>query len=281
MRPVTLTPESGCKLHQPPLLSLQDEARLPADVDLPTSIEAAVWKGNSFWRVDTPGLSTGFAALDAQLPGGGWPASSVTDLLQPQAGLFEWRLLGPALARATEDGGQLLLIGPPLHPHLPGLRKHGLDERKVVWVDVSAPAERLWATEQAIKANPKGAIVAWLPHARQEQIRRLQVCAQGNEAPVFLFRPASEATESSAAPLRLLLELGSAGTIKVRILKRRGPVHEGVITLEELPPSLSRVLTHRLKRAPIPHETLLPESDHAVLGGSDLPQLSSHEAGRA
>jgi protein ImuA len=48
-----------------------------------------------------------------------------------------------------------------------------LDERQFVWVQAELPAERLWVTEQLIKSNSAGAIVSWLPHARQEQLRRL------------------------------------------------------------------------------------------------------------
>ena len=66
--------------------------------------------------------------------------------------------------------------GPARHPHLPGLLHEGLDERKLVWICAEAPSERMWVTEQLIKSNAAGAIVAWLPQARQEQLRRLQVC---------------------------------------------------------------------------------------------------------
>ena len=71
-------------------------------------------------------------------------------------------------------GDQVVVVGPPRHPHLPGLLHEGLDERHLVWIQADLPAERLWATEQLIKANAAGAIVAWLPQARQEQLRRLQ-----------------------------------------------------------------------------------------------------------
>jgi protein ImuA len=46
--------------------------------------------------------------------------------------------------------------------------------------------ERLWATEQILQAGPVGAVLAWLPQARPEQIRRLQIHAQSCDAPVFL-----------------------------------------------------------------------------------------------
>ena len=36
----------------------------------------AVWRGSDCARV-APGVSTGFAELDAHLPGGGWPTGAI------------------------------------------------------------------------------------------------------------------------------------------------------------------------------------------------------------
>lgn len=188
---------------------------------------------------------------------------------------FEWRLLGPALAAqaaatspssSSLDDRTLLLIGPPLHPHLPGLRKHGLQPSQVVWVDVSSMAERLWAIEQAIKANPAGGIVAWLPQARPEHLRRLQVCAARCDGPVFIVRPASARLEPSAAPLRVLVRPGvTDGAMVLDIVKRRGLPHEGGIVLSALPASLNRVLVHRLGQPQGEPAPLQEETDHALL----------------
>jgi protein ImuA len=49
-------------------------------------------------------VSSGFTLLDSQLPGGGWPTHSLTELLMPQAALCEWRLLGPALPSLIDSG---------------------------------------------------------------------------------------------------------------------------------------------------------------------------------
>jgi error-prone DNA polymerase len=34
-----------------------------------------IWRGNQLGTVSVPSLPTGFAALDAELPGGGWPVA--------------------------------------------------------------------------------------------------------------------------------------------------------------------------------------------------------------
>src|SRR5688572_12887755 len=56
----------------------------------------SVWRGRSRAAVET--FPTGFAALDAGLPGGGWPRHGLVEILTPQPGVGELYLLLPALA---------------------------------------------------------------------------------------------------------------------------------------------------------------------------------------
>ncbi|CAN7388156.1 translesion DNA synthesis-associated protein ImuA [Variovorax sp. LjRoot84] len=215
---------------------------------LPSSVEAAIWRGSDLGASSAPTVASGHDDLDALLPGGGWPSRSLTELLQPQPALTEWRLLAPAMRATSAAGKEIVVIGPPKSPHLPGLRDEGIDERHVIWIHAATPAERLWTTEQLIKANAAGMVVAWLPQARQEQIRRLQVCALGCDCPVFLCRPASVARESSAAPLRLQVTYGVDWELHVHILKRRGSTHDGMVRLPSVPRGLAPLLTPRLAK---------------------------------
>lgn len=222
----------------------------PFDVGLlPSNVSQAIWRGTEVGQAGKVVVSTGFEALDAQLPGGGWPCNSLTELLQPQPSLCEWRLLSPALARLVTTGGQILLVGPPKRPHVPGLVKLGIAEKNLVWIVADTPAERLWTTEQLVKANPRGgAILAWLPQARAEQIRRLQVHAQSCDCPVFLFRPEAVQLDASPAPLRVLATLGTDWQLQVYILKRKGALMDGFISLLSIPATLASVFTPRLMR---------------------------------
>lgn len=228
--------------------SLPSEGPADASLDLPPEIEQAVWRGCDLGLQAGRVLSSGFAALDAELPGGGWPCGALTEVLSAQPAVLEWRLVGPSLAAAVAAGRPVVVIGPPRTPHLPGLRHLGLDATQLIWIQAEAPAQRLWCAEQLIQSGACGALLAWLPQARPEQIRRLQVAALGLEAPVFLFRPAAAQHESSAAPLRLLCGFGADWTLQVRLLKRRGPVHEGALTLASIPGGLASVLTPRTRQ---------------------------------
>jgi len=237
----------------------------PFDVrQLPGGVSQAIWRGTEVGQASQAVASTGFEVLDAELPGGGWPFNAITEVLMPQPSLCEWRLLSPALAGLVSTGGQILLVGPPKRPHASGLVKLGIAERNLVWIVADTPAERLWSTEQLVKANPRGgAILAWLPQARPEQLRRLQVHAQSCDCLIFLFRPEAAQRDASPAPLRVLAALGKDWELDVRILKRKGALLEDAIALASIPSTLSRVLTPRLMR---PSELIAKQEASLALG---------------
>jgi protein ImuA len=216
---------------------------------LPGSVAQALWRGTHLAQAGQAVVSSGWAALDAQLPGDGWPCNALTELLQAQPALCEWRLLAPALAGLAAGGGHILLVGPPKRPHVPGLVQLGMAEKSIVWIAADTPAERLWSTEQLVKANPRGsAILAWLPQARAEQLRRLQVHAQACDCPVFLFRPEAAQLDASPAPLRVLTTLGPDWSLHVQLLKRKGALLDGPLVLPSVPGTLASVLPPRLLR---------------------------------
>lgn len=248
--------------------------------ELPNSVVQAIWRGNEIGSPGTSAIATGFDELNANLPGGGWPFNSLTEVLQSQPSLCEWRLLSPALASLVAGGGQLLLVGPPKRPHVPGLMKLGITDRSLVCITADTPAERLWTTEQLVKANPRGgAILAWLPQARSEQIRRLQVHAQSCDCPVFLFRPEAVQQEASPAPLRVLASLGQDWTLQVKILKRKGSAIDQPVSVLSVPGTLSNYFTPRLMR---PSQSLgMSENSNVVALGSTATrrrarQLATH-----
>lgn len=244
VQPVTLRRDQ----NEPAPLERKARPRLaPASGALPPHVEAAIWRGDELGTQVTTVVSTGHAPLDRELPGGGWPCHSLTEVLCPQPSTLEWRLLGPALRQVVADGRQVVVIGPPKFPHLPGLQHEGIDAQHLVWLKAETPAERLWCTEQLVRANAAGAVLAWLPQARQEQLRRLQVRAQASDGPVFLFRPAATQREASPAPLRVMAGAGADWELLIHVFKRRGPVHDGTVVLPSIPGGLASVLTPRMR----------------------------------
>ena len=217
------------------------DARVPLVRSLPAALAGAVWMGDELGGAPPPTTSTRFSELDGLLPGGGWPLTGVTEVLLPQAGMAEWRLLLPALAAVATPTKPLLLISPPHVPFLGGLRRYGLMEGALVLAKPSRPADRLWAAEQAAKAEGLAGVIAWLPQVRSEQVRRLQTAAAQSGFPLVLIRPDTAQHESSPAPLRLQVRTEGLESLQVHVLKRRGTQHDGWITLAALPPGFDQL----------------------------------------
>lgn len=260
-------PWAGPAPQRPAPLLLSPQPALPTG--------ATLWRGSELGPCHSRTRPTGFAALDAELPGQGWPCGALTEVLQAQSAVLEWRLTAPALRTPQHDGGRLALIGPPRTPHAPGLHHSGLAPERLVWVQADSPQERLWATEQCLRSQAFDAVLAWLPQARPEQIRRLQVGSGGFEGLVFLFRPEAARHEASAAPLRLLAQAGLDWTLEVQLLKRRGPAHEAPLQLASVPGTLARVLTPRMRQP----SRLLPAQEHRhVVGRPAAPAPARQRA---
>ena len=199
-----------------------------------------VWRG-ALSRAEIPAVSTGYPALDEQLPGGGWPTGALSELLSGTEGVGELQLLLPALGALSWAGKRIVWLAPPHLPYAPALAMAGLDLAQLAVVRARGRRDALWAAEQVLRARSCHALVAWLRHARYDELRRLAVAAEGSPALVAIFRPRAACAESSPAALRLALEPQA-----VHILKRRGAPAAAPLRLPIHRPC------HALGRAPFP-----------------------------
>ncbi|HMK86374.1 MAG TPA: translesion DNA synthesis-associated protein ImuA [Steroidobacteraceae bacterium] len=183
--------------------------------------------------------STGRSGLDARLPGGGWPAASLVEVLLDAAGLAaglgEVQLFLPALAQGQRQGdGEprwLVWIAPPHEPFAPALAQQGIELGRFLVVRPATATEALWAAEQALGSGVCAAVLLWLKGSDERWLRRLKLAAEAGGALAVLFRPERHRFESSPATLRLLLTRGREEPL-LEILKvqggRPGPVESEV-----------------------------------------------------
>lgn len=177
-----------------------------------------VWRGQSPHVDDTGAQPTGHAALDAQLPFGGWPDAALTEILSVRPGLGELTLLWPTLARLTAAGERVVLIGPPFLPYPHAWLQAGVDLGRLSLMQVKSQ-DVLWTAEQCLRSGSCGAVLCWPGRADDRALRRLQVAAETGQTLAFAFRHQREAVNASPAALRLVLE----GTPQqLRVLKCRG-----------------------------------------------------------
>jgi hypothetical protein len=180
----------------------------------------AIWRGGDC-APEPSALPSGFAALDAALPGRGWPQGALTEILLEREGIGEIRLTLPALARVQAEGRDVVWIAPPLSPYAPALAVAGLDLARLYVVHCREPKDALWAFDQALRAPECGAAFAWLPTHDERALRRLQVAAREGRTWGVLWRRPGQRGNAAAAPLRLALA-PHAEQLAVHVLKRRG-----------------------------------------------------------
>ena len=202
---------------------------------------------------------TGHDALDAELPGGGWPVAGLIELLLARPGCGELRLLAPALAPLTQ-----LWVAPPFVPYAPALAALGLAPARLVVATPDDAADAGWAAEQALRSGTLGAVLWWQGQTRaatlSATLRRLHLAAEGGRTPLFALRPAATRVQASPAPLRLALEAAGPSRLAVEVFKRRGPPMAASLELR-LPGPLHRSGHRAASHAPTP----VTREDHAVV----------------
>jgi protein ImuA len=215
------------------------------ELGMSSRLQRQLWRGNQFSDADSGVVSSGHRKLDRVLPGAGWMTGVLTEVLVEDSGVGEMRLLARTLRELTTiKGRSAVFVAPPWKPFLTAFRAWGIETEKLFWV--KAPDDQaLWAAEQSLKQKGIGAVLIWLPKVRPEAVRRLQVAAQESQALAFLFRPIEAASQSSAAPLRMICrpvlpddaqtmnrrEWMQQVMLEIDIIKRRGPLLEKPLRL--------------------------------------------------
>ena len=202
-----------------------------------------VWRGGELGHAAQPTVPTGHARLDAELPGGGWPTGTLSEVLHDGVGLGEVTFLAGALARAT--GERLLAwINPPHLPYAPALAQAGLPLERCLVVRPGNREDGLWAAEQALRSGACGAVLFWAERFAEDYawLRRLQMSAEAGRAMAVLYRSSSAERHSTPAHLRVVLTK-EAGALRIRIPKRRGPPLSRPLALHEQPTPTTPVST--------------------------------------
>ncbi|MCW7541232.1 hypothetical protein OOT46_25815 [Aquabacterium sp. A7-Y] len=162
--------------------------------------------------------TSGFPALDAVLPAGGWPAAGVVEVLAPQPGHPELALLSPVLCSAASHGQRTALLGQPegivFDPSQGCMATPGARAA----TQASAPAaETLPRALSWLRAGRGGVLAVWLPELKTAELRDLQRAARRAHTTVFAVRPWSAHWDDSEADLRVSLFAGKGGRWEVRV----------------------------------------------------------------
>lgn len=182
-----------------------------------------IWRGGELERAVHPAVATGHPGLDRELPGGGWPVGTLSEVLHDGVGIGEVSFLAGVLARMSHQERLIAWIGAPHLPYAPAITQAGIRTERCLVVRPAHAEETLWAAEQSLKSGACGAVLFW-PDAKIDyaSLRRLQMASEAGRAMAVLFRPTAAERLSTPAHLRVVLAR-EEGLLKLRIPKRRGP----------------------------------------------------------
>jgi hypothetical protein len=178
----------------------------------------------SLWRARgaalPTGLPTGFAKLDAALPGGGWPRRGLVEILTAGSGCSELALCAPHVMQLTtsEAARWCAFVTPPFEPFAPAWNARGARLDRLLVVQAPQP---LWALEQCLLSGACGIGFAWPRQAGMTELRRLTLAAERGAALGVLIRPLEAATLHTTAVLRMTLAR-TPTHLRLQLLKGRG-----------------------------------------------------------
>jgi hypothetical protein len=200
-----------------------------ADLESLLRTDCRIWRGKGGPNASFPVITSGFAALDRLLPGGGWPCPALIEILASAWGIGELSLLLPAMRQLNRDGRWLVWIAPPFMPYAPALAGQGLDLKRTLVIDIpDSDTDRWWSMERLLRHPGAGLVMAWPQRIQPVVLRRLQLAAeQGGTIGVLFHGPRDGSTP---AALRLAVAPADDG-LDVRILKARGGWAGGAVRL--------------------------------------------------
>lgn len=184
-----------------------------------------VWRGTDSARTKT--CTSGYPALDAVLPGGGWPVGALIELLPAAEGIGELRLSLPALKTLNDAGRRIVFVHPPYTPYPPALLHAHLSLKNILWISPDSDEDARWAAEQTLRAGAAGAVLLWSATRDDRSLRRLQLAAEAGQTMAFLYRAPSALRQPSPAALRITLQPSGAAHpqaqgLRLEIVKARG-----------------------------------------------------------
>lgn len=165
-------------------------------------------------------ISTGYPALDAMLPHGGWPVGGITEIFCSADCIPALPLVWPALARLSQAKRWLAMIAPPNAPSRGQLQTEGVDLSHVLMIHPHATSNGLWAVEHALRAGTCAAVLSWVNHADHHAMQDLRGAALAGNSCGLIFRPEVAIDQPDVDSLRLRVTM-SDQSLYVELLEKR------------------------------------------------------------
>ncbi len=166
------------------------------------------------------------------LPSAGWPKGGIVEVVVPDWGIGELRLVLPAMTAMCRERRYGVWIAPPYTPYAPALIGAGLDLDRVLVLTIPPGSNHdlLWSAERMLRAAACGVVLAWPGSLDDRSVRRLQLAAQSSGNLGFVLRTVDHPYNWSAATAALRLRLRPVPEgLQVQVRKARGGCRRPVV----------------------------------------------------
>lgn len=200
----------------------RDPLTVPSNAaPLKKQLPAGVWRASEQAITPSRTWRSSHAALDAWLPGGGWPLGSLIEILTDAPGCGEIALIAPALASLPTQR-PIVLLKPPAVPNALAWQQWQIASERLWWLHPKTLPDAWWSAETVLRGRAFAALMAWVDPIDDKALRRLHACVQETDTLMFLFRPKSAARQFSPCPLRLTLTPITAAKVSIEVIKCKG-----------------------------------------------------------
>jgi hypothetical protein len=192
-------------------------------------------------------ISSGCAALDSLLPGGGFVPGTLVEWFA-ERGQGAGGLAMAVSGQACRQRGALVVMDRAGQFYPPAAVAWGLDPENLIVVRAASRQDELWALDQALRCRGVAAVWAPLEQIEARAFRRLQLAAEAGGSLGLLLRPARARGRPSWADVQLWVEPRCCPVgrrLRVELLRcrgqERGKAVEGVSVEVEIEASVGGI----------------------------------------
>jgi hypothetical protein len=198
------------------------------------------FEGSALPAAEPAGVSTGFAAFDRQLAGGGLRPGTLTEWLAGESGCGAATLALAIAGRLLASGGTFVVIDDTGEFYPVAAADLGVSLERTVVVHPDDPASALWAWEQSLRCPGVAVTFGRIGAVTDRVFRRLQLAAEAGGGHGFLVRQPGCRSGASWAAARLCVTsvptaepaLALGRRFRVRVIRGQSVAREPVIELE-------------------------------------------------
>ncbi|WP_421944288.1 ImuA family protein [Pedobacter sp.] len=153
---------------------------------------------------DGTAVDFGFSEIAATFPGKVLPLAAIHEFISTslEDAAASGGFISALLATLMQKGGLCLWISAQRKIFPPSLVTFGLSPERIIFIDLSAEREVLWATEEALKCESLAAVVTELDEISFAQSRRLQLVIEKSRVTSFIIRKNEDKLSSTLAAAR-------------------------------------------------------------------------------